>query len=78
VAGDVVAALARHADIHQDDVGRHRVQAGDRLVAVADGDDVDVFVGEGQLDDALNRHAVIGEEQSLRHLGYIGRNQKPR
>ena len=35
----------------------------DRLVAVADRDDADVFVGEGQLDDAPNRQAVVREEQ---------------
>ena len=43
--------------------------ARDRLVAVADGDDVDVLVGERQLDDALNRDAVVGEKKGMRHLG---------
>ena len=42
-------------------------QAGDRLLAVADGDDLDVLVGERQLDDALNGDAVVGEEQLVRH-----------
>ena len=61
-----------HADVDQHDVGRVRLDSLDRLIAVADGDDLDVLVGEGQLDDALNRHAVVGEKKSLRHLGLIG------
>ena len=78
VGGHFVAALPGHADVDQQDVGGHGVEAGDGLVAVADGHDVDVFVGEGQFDDALNRHAVIGKKQSLRHLGYIGSNKEAR
>ena len=54
--------------------GGVRVDARDRLVAVADRDDVDVLVGERQLDDALNRDAVVGEEEGMRHLGLIGRS----
>ena len=34
----------------------------------------DVFVGERQLDDALNGDAVVGQEQGMRHLGSIGRS----
>jgi len=41
----------------------------------ADGHDVDVFVGKGQFDDALDRDAVIGKEQGVRHLGTIGANR---
>ena len=61
---------ARHADIGQHDVGRRRLEPRDRLIAVADGDDVDFFVGERQLDDALNGDAVIGQKKGLRHLLY--------
>ena len=64
---------AGHADIDQHDVGRVRFDALNRLIAVADGDDLDGLVGERQLDDALNGDAVVGEKKSLRHLGLIGR-----
>ena len=64
--------LPGHADIDQHDIGRLRFDALDRLVAVADGDDSDVLVGKGQLDHALNGHAVVGEKKGLRHLGLIG------
>ena len=37
-----------------------------------DGDDVDVLVGERQLDDALNRDAVVGQKQGMRHVALIG------
>ena len=58
--------------------GGDGLEARDRLIAVADGDDLDVLVGERQLDDALNRDAVVGQEQGLRHLGYIGADQQAR
>ena len=45
--------------------GRRRVEAGDRLVAVADRDDLDVLVGKRQLDDALDGDAVVGEQQGV-------------
>ena len=48
--------------------GGSRVEDGDGLLAVADGDDLDVLVGERQLDDALNRDAVVGEQQGMRHV----------
>ena len=41
---------------------------GDRLVAVADGDDLMSSSGKRQLDDALNRDAVVGQKQRLRHV----------
>ena len=43
------------------------LEALDRLIAVADGDHLDVLVREGQLDDALNRDAVVGQQQGVRH-----------
>ena len=75
VRGDFVAVAARHPDVGQHDVGRIGVEARDRLVAVADGDDLDVLVGERQLDDALDRDAVVGEQKRMRHLGDIGRSE---
>ena len=78
VRGHFVAGLPRHSHVDQDDVRRDRVEPGNGLVAVTDGNDVDILVGEGQLDHALNRHAVVGQEQSLWHLGYIGVNKETR
>ena len=36
------------------------------------GDDADIFIGERELDDSLNGHAVIGKEEFGRHA--IGRD----
>jgi hypothetical protein len=78
VRGHFVAGLPRHSHVDQDDVRRDRVEPGNGLIAVTDGHDVDILVGEGQLDHTLNRHAVVGQEQSLWHLGYIGANKETR
>jgi hypothetical protein len=61
--GHVVAALLGHADVGQDDVWKLDRNAGNRLLAVVHGDDMDVFARERQLDDALNRDAVVGQQQ---------------
>ena len=50
----------------------------DRLIAVADGDHLDVLVGERQLDDPLDRDAVVGKQNSLRHVDVIGRCSRTR
>jgi hypothetical protein len=68
----VVAVLARHADVGEHNVGWRRHELGDGLIAVADGDDGHVLVGKRQLDDALNRGAVVGQEQGVRHVSVIG------
>ena len=75
VVRHLVSGPPGHADIDQHDIGRLRFDALDRLIAVADGDDLDVLVCEGQLDHALNGHAVVGEKKSLRHLGLIGQTR---
>jgi len=67
VPGYFVPVPARHADVGQHDVGRRLVEDGDRFVAIAHGHDVDVLIGKGQLDHALDRDAVVGEEQGTRH-----------
>ena len=67
-----VAVAARHADIGEHDIGRIGVQTGDGLIAVADGNHLDILVGECQFDDALNRDAVVGEQKLMGHLGPIG------
>ena len=72
VRSDLVAVFSGHADVGQDDVGRLGIQARNRLVAVADCDHLDVFVGECQLDDALNSDAVVSEQESMGHLECIG------
>ena len=48
------------------------LERGNRLAAIAHGHHPDVFVGKRQLDDALNRHAVVGKQECMRHLGDIG------
>ena len=63
----LVAVAFGHADVGQDDVGTIALDALDRVSAVADGDDLDVLVGERQLDDTLNRDGIIGEQQLVRH-----------
>ena len=72
VRGHLVAIAARHADVGEDDVGRIGVQTGDSLIAVAHGDHLDILVGEGQLDDSLNRNAVVGKQKLMGHFGPIG------
>ena len=72
VLGNLVAVPAGHADIGQDDVGGRGVELGNRLVAIADSDDFDVFIGKRQLYDALDGHTVVGQKKGMRHLGYIG------
>ena len=49
-----------------------------QVIAVNDGEQAiaRILVGKRQLDDALNRHAVVGEEEGVRHLGYIGRTHE--
>ena len=47
--------------------GRTSGEALEREPAVADGDDVEVLVREGQLDDLLDRDAVVREQDLLAH-----------
>jgi hypothetical protein len=63
-----VAVQARHADIGEDDVGLDLTGANERVVAVVDGDELDVLVGERDPDDLLDRHTVVGQKQGLRHV----------
>ena len=55
------------ADVGEDDIGRRAAEPRGGRIAVAHGDDRDVLIGEGQLDDALNRHAVVGQQQFVHH-----------
>jgi len=54
-----VPGTAGHPDVDQHDIGRIRLDALDRLIAVADGDDRNGLVGERQLDNTLNRDTVV-------------------
>ena len=72
VLRNFVSVLARHADVGEHDVGRRAVEALNGLIAIADGDDLDVLVSKRQLDDALNRHAVVGKKKGMRHVSNIG------
>ena len=64
VAGNVVPVSARHPGVGQHDIGRCGVEALDGLVAVADADDADVLIREDQVHDALDGHALVGEQES--------------
>ena len=68
VARHLVAIAARHADVGKNDVGWCRFEALDGLVAIADRHNLDIFFGKRQFDDALNRHAVVGKKQGMRHV----------
>ena len=63
----LVAVAFRHADVGQHDVRTIRLDALDRLLPVADGHDLDVLVGERQLDHSLNGDAVVGQQQLGMH-----------
>jgi hypothetical protein len=69
VARDLISVALRHADIRENDVRGIRLDPFDGLLAVADGRDLDVFVRECELDDALDRDAVVRQEKLVRH-GY--------
>jgi hypothetical protein len=64
---DVVAAALGHADVGQHDVWQFDGNPRDRLLAVSDSYHLHVLAGERQLDDTLNRHAVVGEQELVRH-----------
>ena len=67
IGGDLVPVALGHVDVGQDDVGGVDVEAIYGQLTVSDRRDFDVFVGERELDDALNRHAVIGEKKLMCH-----------
>ena len=67
VLADFIAVLLRHDDVREDDVGPHFTELGYGLGAVVHGRHFVVTVRERQLDDFLNRDAVIREEDLLRH-----------
>ena len=58
---DFVAVFLGHDDVGQDDVRAHFRKFLDGFVAVIDGCDLVIAVGEGQLNDLLNGDAVIRE-----------------
>ena len=66
---DLVAVFFRHHDIREDQVGN--VAAGDAVehtLAVGDADQVVFAVRKGQLDDLLNREAVISQKDLSRQV----------
>ena len=67
ICGDFVAVALGHVDIRQHDIRRIRIEAVDCELSVSNRGHFDVFVGERQLDDALNRDAVVGQEEFMRH-----------
>ena len=64
---DLVAVLLRHDDVAENDVRTDLLDLLDGESAVADGHHVEVLVGEGQLDDLLDRDAVVGKQNLLAH-----------
>ena len=69
--GDLVAVTFRHPDVGKDDVGTVALDVLDGVLAISDGDDLHVFVRERQLDDALDRDAVIRQQELVRHAYMI-------
>ena len=63
--GDLVSVTLGHPDVGQHDIGPFGLYPGDGLLPVADRDDLNVLVGERQLDHALDRHAVVGQEELM-------------
>ena len=63
----VVAALFGHADVGEHDVGKLGGDTCDGLLAVVDGNHLDVLARKRQLDDALDGHAVVGQQELLHH-----------
>ena len=47
--------------------GGSALEPVDRELPVADGGDLNVFVREGQLDDPLDRDAVVGKKKPMGH-----------
>jgi hypothetical protein len=64
---ELVAGQAGHRDVGQDQIGPELPGAGEGVVAVVHGHELHVLVGERDPDDLLDRHAVVGEKQRLRH-----------
>ena len=64
---DLVAVLLRHDDVAENDVGPDLGEPLEREAPVAHGDHVEVLVREGQLDDLLDRDAVVREQDLLGH-----------
>ena len=67
VRGDFVAVALGHVDVGQDDVRRIGIERDRSPAARRRPRHVDVLVGKRQLDDALDRDAVVGEEKLMRH-----------
>ena len=68
---EMVAIELRHDDVAQDDIGQKGEGLVDGQPAVAGGDDLEFVGRERQLDNLLNRDAVVGEEQFFSHFGLV-------
>ena len=73
IPGKLIAVPARYADVGEHDIRRGRIDAPDCLVAVGNRHDVDIMIGKDQLDHALDRDALVGEQKSMHGL-VIGSN----
>jgi hypothetical protein len=54
-------------DVAEDDVGPHLLHLLDRESSIADRDDLEIFVREGQLDHLLDGDAVVRKQDLLAH-----------
>ena len=60
IRGDFVAVALGHVDVGQNDVRRIGIEPIDRQLPISDRRHFNVFVGKRELDDTLNRDAVVG------------------
>ena len=59
VLRDFVPALPGHSDVGEHNVRRRRFEARDCLITIAHGNYINVFASERQLDDTLDRDAIV-------------------
>ena len=67
IGRNLVAVALRQVDIGQDNIWWIGVETLDRQLPVPDRRDFNVLIGKRELDDALNRDTVVGQEKLMRH-----------
>src|SRR5262245_7654510 len=60
-------SLARHLDIHQDEIGAVAGRGIDGLLAIASADDRVALSLEEQAEEHLHVHLIVGDQDSMRH-----------
>ncbi len=64
---NLVATLAGHDDVCENDIGLQLAGADDRVVAVVGRNDLDVLVCERESDELLDDDRIVGQEKCLGH-----------